>query len=663
MNLRRSCRGVQRPAIAFLLAITAWGSCLALPAESDRWIRVETENFVLFGDAGKNRVVEIGQRLERLREVLTKTTKGMTVHSPLPTHIYVFKNERSFGPYNLDDEDRPTRIAGYFVGTSEANYVAVDASAADSSFEVIYHEYLHYFMNNNLPNLPQWLDEGFAEFYSTFRVRGEKAEIGRHVDRHLVILHVQPMIPLPQLFAITVESDDYHGQRAGTFYAESWALTHYLMVGSEKGQSGINRYVNLLNRGADSVEAFPAAFGFGLTQAEAELRRYVQRDRHAFLVFDLDKRPEKQRGQITPLERQETVYRLGELLSHTAPVRYEAAETHYREALRLDATHAPSYVGLGRLEEIQGLHTEAASFYEKAIAIDPNHAAAYERHGHSVLQEYLERTGGRLELNAATPEAMLEARALFTKSLELDPTSMNAHAGFGKTFYFGGQDVGPGIASLTRAAAALPARTDVLYDLLVLHVQAGNGQAARAVLDDALRHRADDELVAHAERAIVALDLQRSDALLAEGKVDEAMVVLERVADETGDPELEQQIRARLAASRSLSEAESMIELYNLAMADINAGEYDKALTILEQLVPEIDEPGLKAEGEAHIASLRATTRHNRLVGRFNRAVELANAGDLGGAARLLERVLADEPEEDLRQKAEALLTALGEQR
>jgi len=520
MRSRTQRRAAQRLAGVVAMVMLALGPCLAQPAASGRWIRVETANFVLYGDAGKSRVVEIGLRLERLREVLTKTTKGMTVHSPLPTYIYVFKNERSFTPYKLDDEGRPSRVAGYFVGASEANYVAVDASAADSSFDVIYHEYLHYFMNNNLPNLPQWLDEGFAEFYSTFQVRGGQAEIGRHIDRHLVTLQVEPMIPLQRLFSVTVESDEYHGERAGTFYAESWALTHYLMVGSEKGQSGINQYVNLLNRGADPVEAFGAAFGFGLARAEADLGGYVNRDRLAYLVFDLDKDLEKQRGRVTPLERTEVVFRLGELLSHSAPVRFEAAEGHYREALRLDEAHGPSYVGLGRLMEMRGRYDEAAVLYEKAIAVAPDYAPAYERYGHSRLQDQIERSGGRVELDATTPDAMLQARALFARSLELDPTSMNAHAGLGKTYFFGGGDVGPGIASLTRAASALPARADILYDLLVLHAQAGDGAAARAVLDDGLRYRADDELLAHAERVIVTLDLKRSDALLAEGKID-----------------------------------------------------------------------------------------------------------------------------------------------
>jgi len=661
MDLLQRARIVHRLTVAVWLLALALTPCLALPKQSDRWVRVETANFVLYGNAGKGRVVEIGQNLERLREVLTKTTSGMSFHSPLPTYIYVFKNEQSFVPYKLDENGEPTRLAGYFVGASDANYVAVDAAAGDSPFDVIYHEYLHYFMNNNLPNLPQWLDEGFAEFYSTFRVRGARAEIGRHVPNHLIALNVSPLIPLEQLFEITVDSEDYHGVRAGTFYAESWALTHYLIVGSEKGRLGMNRYVNLLNRGADSVESFSTAFGFGLEQAEDELRAYVKLDRLGYLPYDLDEGPERQKGRVTPLEHEEVLFLLGELLGHTPPLQFEAAEAHYREVLRLDEAHAPSYVGLGRLRDLQGRPAEAAPLYKKAIQLDPTYAAAYERYGQSLLEQYIEGAGGRVELSGATPEVMVEARGLLEKSIELDPKSMNAHAAFGKTFMFGDQDVSAGIAALTAAAMAFPARTDILYDLLVLQVQAGNRSAARAILNDALRYRADDELLALAEMAVLSLDVARADALLAEGKVDEAMAVFERVADETHDPELEQQIRARLAATRSFNEAESVLGLYNRAMDTINAGNYDEALVILEQLVPRIEEPGLRAEGERQIAELRRVTRHNRLVGRFNRAVTQANAGDLAGAARLLEQILADEPDEDLRQKVEEVLSSLKE--
>ena len=128
MNRGGKRRGGWRLAAAAVLFVLAVGPSLALPKESDRWIKVETANFVLYGDAGASRVVEIGQNLERLREVLTKTTKGMSVHSPLPTYIYVFKNGRSFAPYKRDDAGGPTRVAGYFVGASDSNYLAVDAA-------------------------------------------------------------------------------------------------------------------------------------------------------------------------------------------------------------------------------------------------------------------------------------------------------------------------------------------------------------------------------------------------------------------------------------------------------------------------------------------------------------------------------------------------------
>ena len=71
----------------------------------------------------------------------------------------------------------------------------------------------------------------------------------------------------------------------------------------------------------------------------------------------------------------------------------------------------------------------------------------------------------------------------------------------------------------------------------------------------------------------------------------------------------------------------------------------------------------MKSEAERHIVELREVTRHNRMVGRFNRAVQEANAGDLDAATRILEWLLADGPDEDLRRKAQALLSNLGEQR
>ena len=80
-------------------------------------------------------------------------------------------------------------------------------------------------MRHNRPDLPLWLNEGLAELYSSFQLRGKKAAIGRPIDSHIHWLRDHALIPVGELFAIDHSSKDYNeGSRRGVFYAQSWAL-------------------------------------------------------------------------------------------------------------------------------------------------------------------------------------------------------------------------------------------------------------------------------------------------------------------------------------------------------------------------------------------------------------------------------------------------------
>ena len=80
---------------------------LAMPAERESWLRAETENFSLIGNANQLRIVAIGANLERLREAISRTSEGLTLHSPLSTTIFVFKNSVAMAPYNLGEDGQP----------------------------------------------------------------------------------------------------------------------------------------------------------------------------------------------------------------------------------------------------------------------------------------------------------------------------------------------------------------------------------------------------------------------------------------------------------------------------------------------------------------------------------------------------------------------------
>jgi hypothetical protein len=306
---------VLRATVLTLIAVLAAPAFLALPKEKDKWVRVETANFTLLSNAGSRRAAKVGKRLEQLREVLTETSKGMTHVSPLPTTIFVFKDSSSLAPYNLRADGTPDEaVAGYFVRSVDGNYVAIDASAEAQPYPVIYHEYLHYFLENNIPAIPLWLNEGIAEFYSTFTIRDGRAEIGLFVQHHLLWLQQREWISLDDLFGVDTSSPIYNeGDPRGTFYAQSWALAHYLLL-DERRRDRMGRLFRLVSQGTPSAEAFEQAFEIDLPTAQKELLEHLSSKYDRFIRYTPQENLDEQSAVAVPLERREVLYHLGDLL-------------------------------------------------------------------------------------------------------------------------------------------------------------------------------------------------------------------------------------------------------------------------------------------------------------------------------------------------------------
>jgi len=64
-------------------------------------------------------------------------------------------------------------VAGYFLAGPYMNYIAVTAeNRGFSPYEVTFMSMSTSVTGNNLLHVPVWLDEGLAEFYSSFRDHG-----------------------------------------------------------------------------------------------------------------------------------------------------------------------------------------------------------------------------------------------------------------------------------------------------------------------------------------------------------------------------------------------------------------------------------------------------------------------------------------------------------
>ena len=170
-------------------ALTACLLLSAAPAGAE-WVRVETPNFIVYGEPGERRVREVADEFERFREALARVIPGAGTPAAVPTVVVVFGSQRSFEPFVPRFNGKPVRLGGYFFASDDMNIVALADGNRAESLRTIFHEYVHLVIDNVSPGMPLWLNEGLAEYYSTFQVEdgGKRALIGQVILPHLQLL-------------------------------------------------------------------------------------------------------------------------------------------------------------------------------------------------------------------------------------------------------------------------------------------------------------------------------------------------------------------------------------------------------------------------------------------------------------------------------------------
>src|SRR6185436_16544385 len=310
--------------ISLLLASLALPAS-ALPRERDKWLRVETGHFVFLSNAGEPSIRRLATKIERLHELLAQINPGAELGSERPIYLYAFEGNRSLTPYKplyngkpaniagyflarpeasyivmlaeggeeveriLFEGNRsltpykplyngkPANIAGYFLARPEASYIVMLAEGGEEVERILFHEYMHYALGRVYATVPLWFNEGMAELYSTFQSNDWHAEVGHPIGVHIETLRKHDLIPLARLFAVDPTSKDYNEERRqGIFYAQSWALVHYLLRGNPARREQTFRFFKDVTNGKPGIQAFHDAFQTDEAQIERELHDYVR---------------------------------------------------------------------------------------------------------------------------------------------------------------------------------------------------------------------------------------------------------------------------------------------------------------------------------------------------------------------------------------------------
>jgi len=641
--------------LALLFGLPPW----ALPKEENRWIRVDTNHFTLFSNAPGRQTERLGVHVEKLKQTLDATSVGMKTLSPLPTYIYVFRGSSSFRDYRIGTQGAPENIAGYFTSNDDGNYVAIDVASGNRPEETILHEYVHYWLDNNVPTVPLWVGEGLAEYYSTFKSRNNVAEIGHPVLSHGRRLETHRLIPLAGLLTADESSSDYHGdERAGLFYAQSWVAVHFLMSDPQsRGKLGV--YFQKINARQDPVDAFRETWGFSPEEFGKKLEAYVKKGRYPYYKLTFENDLEETLAHTTPLDYENVLFRLGDLLAHAPPIQFASAEEHLLAALEIDADLSPAWATLGYLDQLTGKDERAAERFEKALSLDENAARTHRLYGLSLLERFENTLVSGFEIFDEPPAMLAKARHSFRRALELEPGHPPTLVGLARTYVYQPQS-DDALYALQQGMNAMPSRIDLLLDLVIVSAHRGNLAGAWRILNDSLRPRGDSGMTRSAEAIIAQTAMAQADEFADDGDLEQAITLLRDTAQATSTRALRRQVRAQATSLSATIEAGEDADLYDAAIAAANAGRFEQSISMLVELIEFTEQEQLKLVAAAQHDAMVEIKQETENINLFNRMVTLANDHKFEEAAAALEQLLARELDAELRAEAEKVGGEIG---
>ncbi len=443
-------------------------------AESAQWVRVETPNFVVFGETGEKRTRDVAAEFERFREALGRIVPGAATPAAVPTTVVVFETRRSLAPYRPMYNGKAVDVAGYFSTDNDINRVVLTVEDREGALRTVFHEYVHLVASNSARGMPAWLNEGLAEYYSTFLVQddGRSATLGVVVPGHMAVLIEQPLLPLKDLLAVTHESSMYNeGDRRSVFYAESWGLVHFLISGEPSRAKELASYGRATTAGVPAAQAWQQAFGN--FDPIPDLRRYVRQFSVRGFLYRFPAGIPKVKGDVAPVSGGDLEAALGDALRGVR--RDEDAEKHLRRSLTVQPPSSRGRALLGQLRARAGQYDEARQLLLEAAVDRSDWLTQY--HVASALTEMM--TLDR------TPEALGTAevaRTALASVLAVRPDLPHALVMQAIVALMTGSDLTGALARVKHARALAPGRTDYAYLEATLDMQQGNYAAARDTL-------------------------------------------------------------------------------------------------------------------------------------------------------------------------------------
>ncbi len=542
-----------------LVTIACFVFLPAIASAKDEWIQVRSKNFFLIGNASEKDIRKVATKLEQFRETFRLLFTNMSLASPVPTNVIVFKSDSAYKPFKPKRSDgKPdTGIAGYFQPGEDVNYITLSAGGDDAeTFGTIYHEYVHFLLDTNFgkSEVPTWFNEGLAEYYQTYAIEeDQKVKLGLPQGEHLMLLQQSKLIPLGTLFGTSNRAlHGTGGHSRSIFYAQSWALVHYLM---RTGKSdGLGKFLNSLINDVPAEKAFRDAFQTGYAEMEKELRKYVEKNTYMYQMITLrDKLVFDKEMQVSPLTEANSNAYLGDLLYHTN--RWDDAEPLLTAALAAEPNLTLANTTLGMVKMRQRKWDEAKNYLDKAVSADQKNSHALYRYAYLLSREGRDEFGMVSGFDSAKAAKM---RDLLRKSIADNPSFGESYELLAFVSLVTGEELDEAVEMLKTALKYQPGNQRYALRIAEIYSRQRKFAEARLIAEKIAKTADDDEVKSRADR-LAQISRQNEESL---AKYEEARKQYENavknggtggpVMRKTGSRELTPEEQRKLEAEANL---------------------------------------------------------------------------------------------------------------
>ncbi|MGI8635461.1 MAG: tetratricopeptide repeat protein, partial [Segetibacter sp.] len=351
------------------------------------------------------------QVFEQVRSFFGQSNQAASVPD-LPVKIIAFRSEGEYARYRLN----PGAFA-YYLHNYKHDYIVMQ-DINPEHYPAVIHEYTHLIVEHSGWKLPLWLNEGWAEVYSSLQSQGNQVVVGRVPVGRLADLRAGDWLSLQTILAVDHKSPYYQQpDKMRLFYAQSWALCHMLML-SPAYKPKFLSFVAAVSAGRPAADCFSAIYGKTLDQVQGDLTEYIGRAAQQTELLDVQLSSSESQPAVSPLSSFDRDLALSDLLGASAQTAGEARSL-LTQLSKEQPGNAEVEESLGYLTWQQGNEQEVRLHFRRAFQNGSNDAM--------MLCEYASLVEASVQGDIAEGDS---ARSALLKALALPPNYIAARLPF-----------------------------------------------------------------------------------------------------------------------------------------------------------------------------------------------------------------------------------------